>query len=110
MKNNLQATQGIISILAIICLAVGWFKIFPGDINYFLSGRLFYILIGISFIVQGRMLMLTNPKFVYPMYAAAGLCIIGAFLPVGSNLNVIKTIGLLGGVVISFVSRPQYRK
>lgn len=109
-RNNLQTAQGIISILAIICLAVGWFKIFPGDINYFLSGRLFYILIGISFIVQARMLTLINPKFVYPLYAAAGLCIVGAFLPVDSGLNVIKTIGLLVGVVISFMSRSQYRQ
>ncbi|MFC7347501.1 hypothetical protein ACFQO9_12300 [Chryseobacterium zhengzhouense] len=110
MRSNLQTAQGIISILAIICLAVGWFRLFPGEINYFLSARLFYILIGISFIVQGRMLMLTNPKFVYPMYAASGLCIIGAFLPIDSSLNIIKTIGLLGGVIISFVSRSQYRK
>ncbi|WP_315054550.1 hypothetical protein [Chryseobacterium indoltheticum] len=107
MKSNLQATQGILSILAIICLAAGWFKIFPDNINYLLSARLFYILIGISFIVQGRMLM--NTKFMYPMYAAAGLCIIGAFLPMDSSLNIIKTIGLLGGVVISFVSRSQNR-
>lgn len=109
MKNNLQAVQGVISILAIICLAVGWFKLFPDNINYFLSARLFYILIGISFVVQGRMLTLTNPKFVYPMYAAAGLCVIGAFLRIDSSLNVIKTIGLLGGVVISFISRSQNR-
>ncbi|MGO4707745.1 hypothetical protein AB4Y90_01260 [Chryseobacterium sp. 2TAF14] len=108
MKNNLQAAQGIISILAIICLAVGYFNLFSNEINVFLFRRLFYILIGISFIVQGRMLMYT--KFMYPMYAAAGLCIIGAFLPIDSSLNVIKTIGLLGGVVISFVSRSQYRK
>lgn len=107
MKNNLQAAQGIISILAIICLAIGWFNLFSNDINVFLSRRLFYILIGISFIVQGRMLMYT--KFMYPMYAAAALCIIGAFLPIDSSLNVIKTIGLLGGVVISFVSRSQNR-
>ncbi|MBO6186357.1 MAG: hypothetical protein J6O88_16990 [Chryseobacterium sp.] len=107
MKSNLQATQGILSILAIVCLAAGWFKIFPDNINYLLSARLFYILIGVSFIVQGRMLMHT--KFMYPMYAAAGLCIIGAFLPMDSSLNIIKTIGLLGGVVISFVSRSQNR-
>lgn len=109
MRSNLQTAQGVISILAIVCLAVGWFNFFPGNINYFLSARLFYILIGISFIIQGRMLMITNPKFVYPMYSAAALCIIGAFLPIDSSVNIIKTIGLLGGVVISFVSRSQYR-
>ncbi|MDY3548106.1 hypothetical protein PG291_05770 [Riemerella anatipestifer] len=39
------------------------------------------------------------------MYLAAGLCIVGAFLPMGSSFEVIKTVGLLLGVVISFVGR-----
>jgi len=108
MRNtNLQTVQGVLSILAIICLAIGWFNVFTPEINYLLSARVFYILIGISFIVQARMLSLYNLKFVYPMYAAAGLCIVGAFLPIDSGVNIIKTIGLLVGVVISFISRPQ---
>ena len=110
MRSDLQTIQGAVSVLAIICLAVGWFNVFSPEINYLLSSRVFYVLIGVSFFVQARMLALMNPKFVYPMYVAAGLCIVGAFLPIDSGLQIIKTIGLLGGVVISFMGRPQYRK
>jgi hypothetical protein len=39
------------------------------------------------------------------MYIAAGVCIVGSFLPVDSELSFVKTIGLLGGVIISFSSR-----
>lgn len=108
MKNNLQAAQGILSILAIICIAVGWFNLFSEDINSFLSRRLFYILIGLSFILQTPTLI--NNKFTYPMYAAAALCIVGAFLPLDSPFASIKTLGLLGGIVISFTNRSQYNK
>lgn len=108
MKNNLQTAQGIISILAIICLAVGWFNILPPASEEFVSKKLFYILIGISFIVQGRLLM--NTKFMYPMYIAAALCIVGAFLPAESSISGIKTIGLLAGVIISFANRSTMRQ
>ena len=108
MKTNLQTAQGMVSILAIICLAAGWFHLFSADVNDLLSRKLFYILIGISFILQAP--LLTNPKLVYPMYAAAALCIIGAFLPTGSNLSWIKTLGLLGGVIISFSGRSISRR
>jgi len=108
MKSNLQTAQGVVSILAILCLVAGWFHLFSDDINDLLSRKLFYILIGISFILQAP--LLTNPKLIYPMYGAAALCIIGAFLPTGSNLSGIKTIGLLAGVVISFSSRSISRR
>lgn len=107
MKNNLQTSQGVISILAIICLVAGWFNIFSTEVNEFLSRRLFYILIGISFILQAP--LLTNSKFVYPLYAAAAMCIVGAFLPLDSKFTGIKTIGLLAGVIISFANRAQYK-
>lgn len=108
MRNNLQTSQGVISILAIICLLAGWFNIFSVEVNEFLSRRLFYILIGISFILQAP--LLTNAKFVYPLYAAAAMCIVGAFLPIDSRFNGIKTLGLLAGVIISFANRAQYRQ
>lgn len=108
MRNNLQAAQGILSILAIICIAVGWFNLFSEDINSFLSRRLFYILIGLSFILQAPTLV--NNKFTYPMYVAAALCIIGGFLPLDSSFVSIKTLGLLVGVVISFMNRSQMRQ
>ncbi|WP_262149743.1 hypothetical protein [Chryseobacterium foetidum] len=101
--NNLQTAQGVLSIVALLCLVVGWFHIFPQDINDFLSKRLFYVLVGISFILQAP--SVGNRNFVYPMYAAAGLCIIGAFLPYDSSFNYIKTIGLLAGIIISFSNR-----
>lgn len=106
MGNNLQSTQGILSIAALLCLVVGWFNIFPDSINIFLSKRLFYVLVGVSFILQAPLIM--NRNFVYPMYIAAALCIIGAFLPIDSRLSGMKTIGLLAGIIISFSNR-QYQ-
>lgn len=108
MRQNLQTAQGIISVLAIICLIAGWFNIFSAEINELLSRKLFYILIGLSFVLQAP--LLSNSKFIYPMYAAAGLCIVGAFLPIDSKFSAIKTIGLLAGVIISFSNRPSFRK
>lgn len=104
MKN--QATiQGALSIAALLCLLAGWLNLFSPEINQFLYDKLFYILIGISFILQAP--FLTNQKFLYPMYAAGALCIIGAFLPPNSQISIIKTVGLLGGVAISLFSRPR---
>ncbi|GAA5099322.1 hypothetical protein GCM10023210_36600 [Chryseobacterium ginsengisoli] len=108
MNQNLQTIQGVVSILAIVCLAVGWFNLFSPDVNDMLSKRIFYIVVGISFILQAP--LLANRKFVYPMYAAAALCIVGAFLPYDSKLTGMKTIGLLGGVIISFSNRPNFRR
>ncbi|MEG0761025.1 hypothetical protein SAMN05421796_101429 [Chryseobacterium piscicola] len=103
MKNNLQAAQGVLSIVALLCIVAGWFHIFPENINQFLSKRIFYVLVGISFILQAP--FVGNKNFIYPMYAAAALCIIGAFLPYDSLYNYIKTIGLLAGIIISFSNR-----
>ncbi|WP_407405749.1 hypothetical protein [Chryseobacterium sp.] len=108
MRNNLQTAQGVVSVLAIVCLMIGWFKIFSPEMNELISNKLFYILIGLSFILQAP--LLPNSKFVYPMYGAALLCIIGAFLPYDSSLGIMKTIGLLGGVIISFASRSGSRQ
>lgn len=108
MKNNLQMAQGIISVLAILCLVSGWVNLFPDEIKDLLSKKIFYLLIGLSFVLQAP--LLSNTKFIYPMYAAAGFCIIGAFLPLDSKYSIIKTIGLLGGVAISFTNRSATRQ
>lgn len=106
MKNiNLQAAQGIISIAALLCLVAGFFNLFSPEINDFLYNKLFYLLIGVSFFLQAP--ALTNRKLVYPMYAAAALCIIGAFLPKESELSALRTVGLFAGVIISLFSRPR---
>lgn len=107
MRNNLQMAQGVISVLAILCLVVGWFGLFSPEVNEIISSKLFYLLIGLSFVLQAP--LLSNPKFTYPMYGAAALCIIGAFLPLDSNLKFIKTVGLLAGVIISFTNRSVNR-
>ncbi|KQT22045.1 hypothetical protein ASG31_01505 [Chryseobacterium sp. Leaf404] len=100
---DLQTAQGVLSVAALLCLLVGWFNVFPPVVTVFLSARLFYVLVGISFILQAPTII--NRKFVYPMYIAAALCIIGAFMPVDSPLKVMKTIGLLAGIIISFSNR-----
>lgn len=105
MRENQQTIQGIISAVAIICLATGWFNFFSPEINNLLSRRIFYIVIGVSFAIQAP--FLSNRNFVYPMYAAAGLCIVGAFLPLESRLAGMKTLGLLGGIILSLSNRRQ---
>lgn len=105
MKTNTQAIQGILSIAALICLVIGFFKLFSPEVNEFLYDKLFYILIGASFILQAP--TLTNKNFLYPMYAAAALCILGAFIPQDSQFHMLKTIGLFAGVILSIFSRPK---
>lgn len=102
---NQQTIQGIISVIAVICLAAGWFNLFSPEVSNILSKRVFYVIIGISFVLQAP--FLSNRNFIYPMYAAAGLCIIGAFLPLDSRLAGMKTLGLLGGIILSFSNRQR---
>ncbi len=104
MKNNTEL-QGILSIAALVCLVIGCSILLSPEINALLSNQLFYVLIGVSFILQAP--TLSNQKFIYPMYLAAALCIIGAFLPVNLGLTFLKTIGLIGGVIISLMARPK---
>lgn len=52
MQNQQQSIQGILSIAALICLAVGWFNLFSPEINHLLSRKVFYVLIGASFFIQ----------------------------------------------------------
>lgn len=104
MKNS-QTIQGVLSILALICLAIGWFNLFSPEITDLLYQRFFYILIGLSFIFQAQSFL--NQKFVYLMYIAAGLCIVGAFLPFESQFARIKTIGLFTGVIVSVFNRQR---
>lgn len=108
MMQNSQRIQGVLSILALICLAVGWFNLFPPQITELLYQRFFYILIGLSFIFQAQSFV--NQKFVYLMYIAAGLCILGSFLPFDSQFARIKTIGLFTGVIVSIFNRPRAKR
>ncbi|KIA89362.1 hypothetical protein [Kaistella jeonii] len=105
MKTNTQAIQGILSIAAILCLVVGFFNLFTPTVNDLLYNKLFYILIGVSFFFQAP--TLSNKNLLYPMYAAAALCIIGAFLPKESQFGMLKTIGLFAGVILSIFNRPR---
>lgn len=105
MKTNTTTIQGILSIGALVCILVGFFNLLSPEINDFLYHKLFYILIGASFFVQAP--TLTNKNFLYPMYAAAGLCIVGAFIPMDSQFSAMKTIGLFAGVLMSIFSRPR---
>ncbi|NIF07367.1 hypothetical protein F3J23_18250 [Chryseobacterium sp. Tr-659] len=105
MQNQQQSIQGILSIAALICLAVGWFNLFSPEINHLLSRKIFYVLIGASFFIQAP--LLTNKNFVYAMYAAAVICVLGAFIPEGSNLSAIKTVGLLAGIILSLSNRRR---
>lgn len=105
MKTNTATIQGILSIGALVCILIGFFNLLSPEINEFLYQKLFYILIGASFFVQAP--TLTNKNFLYPMYASAALCVIGAFIPVDSQFSAVKTIGLFAGVLMSIFSRPR---
>jgi hypothetical protein len=105
MNTNTSTIQGVLSIAALLCLIVGFFKIFSPEVNDFLYNQLFYLLIGVSFYFQAP--TLANKNFLYPMYVAAGLCVIGAFMKPDSQLAIIKTIGLFGGVILSIFGRPR---
>lgn len=102
----MQMLQGIVAIAAIVCLAIGWFQVLSPEVNDILYNKVFYVLIGISFILSAQ--LYPNPTFRYISYAAAALCIVGAFLP--NNLAMLKTIGLLAGVILSFFGRPKLRR
>ncbi|UKB79957.1 hypothetical protein [Chryseobacterium sp. MEBOG07] len=105
MQNQQQSIQGILSIAALICLAIGWFNLFSPEINHLLSRKVFYVLIGASFFIQAP--LLTNKNFVYAMYAAAAICVIGAFIPEDSKLSAVKTVGLLAGIILSLSNRRR---
>ena len=105
MKTNTQTIQGILSIAALLCLVVGFFKLFTPEIYNFLYNKLFYILIGASFFFQAP--TLANKNLLFPMYAAATLCVIGAFIPQENKFAIIKTIGLFAGVILSIFNRPR---
>lgn len=102
---NLMAAQAGVSIAAIVCLVIGWMQPFSPVINDFIYNKLFYILVGVSFILQAP--TLANQKFKIPMYIAAGLCVVGAFLPTETRLAGIKTIGLVAGVIMSLFGRNR---
>lgn len=103
--NNKQSVQAIISIAALGCIIVGWFNLFSPEINHFIYQKLFYILIGISFILMAPALI--KPKFKIPLYVAAGLCIAGVLIPETYSFSGIKSIGLFCGVIISLFSRRK---
>ncbi|KPE51382.1 hypothetical protein [Chryseobacterium indologenes] len=105
MNHQQKSLQGILSIAALICLAVGWFNLFSPGINLLLSRKVFYVLMGASFFIQAPLFL--NKNLSYAMYGAALICIVGAFLPEGSKLSTIKTLGLLGGIVLSLFNRPR---
>lgn len=106
MTQNSSKIQGILSIVALVCLAAGWLNLFSPQINHILYNIIFYIAIGLSFFFAAK--MYPNKNHQYIAYAAAALCIIGPFLP--ANLSFIKTIGLFTGVILSFVARPKYTR
>ncbi len=108
MKNvqNMQMLQGILAIAAIICLGIGWFQVLSPEVNDILHNKVFYVLIGLSFILSAQ--TYPNQTYKYISYAAAALCIVGPFLP--ANLAMLKTVGLLAGVILSFFGRPKLRR
>ncbi|MGX9985298.1 hypothetical protein [Soonwooa purpurea] len=102
---NLMAIQAGVSFAALACLLVGWIQPFSPEINNFIYNKLFYILVGASFALQAP--TLANQRFKIPMYIAAGLCIVGVFLPTETRLAGIKTIGLVAGVIMSLFGRNR---
>ena len=105
---NTQSIQGILSIGALICLAVGWFNLFSPQLNHILYNIVFYVLIGLSFYFAAS--SYPNKNYQYISYVAAALCIVGAFLPLDSRFAGIKIIGLFAGAIISFFNRQSQQR
>ncbi|WP_292009062.1 hypothetical protein [Chryseobacterium sp.] len=99
-------TQGIISIIALVCLGAGLFNFFSPELNSLLSRKIFYILIGIGFFAEAT--FLSNRSFAYPLYAAALMCVLGAYLLTDTRFAAIKTIGLIIGVIFSLCNRTRH--
>ncbi|MBS1548703.1 MAG: hypothetical protein JSS94_02380 [Bacteroidetes bacterium] len=103
---RIKQYNAILSVLILLCLVVGWTKPFSFDLNVLIYNRLFFILVGISFFLQTKMVPYTQ-KILYVMYAAIACCVIGAFLPLESSFTNLKTIGLFAGIIITFFNRPK---
>lgn len=98
--------QAILSVGALFCLLTGWMNFFSPEVNDFIYRKLFYVFIGGSFALMAP--VLTNPVFKIPMYIAAALCLVGAFVPSDVRFfSGIKTIGLFAGVLIALFNRPR---
>lgn len=106
MLEKLKMINGYVSIAMLVCIVVGFFNLFTPEINSFIYRRLFYVLVGASFFIQTY--FIPNKKLVYALYAASALCVIGAFMPLGTNLETIKTVGLIVGVIITIFNRPKF--
>ncbi len=100
--------QGILSLAAIFCLVAGWMNLFSPEINDFLYRKVFFVLIGASFLFMAP--VISNKNFIYPMYIAGVLCIAGSFIPEENRFAAIKTIGLFAGVIISLFNRPKVQR
>ncbi len=103
--DRLKAINGVLSVVILLCLVVGWFKLLPPDLNDIVYHRIFYILIAVSFVIQSK--FIANKNMVYAIYASAACCIIGACMPFDSQYSILKTIGLFSGVIISFFNRSK---
>jgi hypothetical protein len=103
---KIKQYNAILSVLILLCLVVGWTKPFSYDLNVMIYNRLFYLLIGVSFFLQTKMMVYT-PKVLYIMYAAIALCSIGALLPLEGYASVVKAIGLMIGIAVSIFNRPK---
>lgn len=105
MLDKLKMINGYVSIALIVCIIIGFFKIFSQDVNSFIYRRLFYILVGVSFFIQTY--FISDKKLVYPLYICVALCVIGAFMPLDSSYEGIKSIGLLAGLIITVFNRKK---
>lgn len=97
--------NGYVSIAMLACIIIGFFNLLSPELNNFIYRRLFYVLVGVSFFLQT--FFIPNKKLVYALYAATALCVIGAFMPLGTNLEGLKTVGLIVGVIITLFNRPK---
>ncbi len=100
---NYSTIQGALSIGALVCLAIGWFELLSPELNDLIRNKIFFVLVGLSFFFSAQVYPSQNHKYI--SYAAAALCIVGAFLP--PNFAFLKTIGLLAGVILTFAARPR---
>lgn len=90
--------SGLVVMTYMFCILVGFLNPFPKEINSFLANVLFYLLVGIHFLILGSMTKVKKSTNLFFLFAF--LCFLGVGISyILPNLGIlIKSLGvILGG-------------
>ncbi|WKS95625.1 hypothetical protein [Riemerella columbina] len=101
-KIVLKNLQLIFSVLTLICLVIGWVKPFSEAVNDLLRNQVFYIFMGITFMLVG--LQYKKPLLRYWIVISGVLVVVGKLLP---SVPYLTAVGLLCCIIPSFIFRNK---